>query len=98
MKESDKNYFCQKMGTNPGTYYSESNALTTTPQNRRGRAKFDCNMPRFFDINQTGSPIIIPRPACAYLAAGNNVEKRKLSVTSGSGISWVHAQIPGVTF
>ena len=44
MKESDKNYFCRKLESNPGPFNPESNALTTTPQSRRAEAKFDCNM------------------------------------------------------
>ena len=75
MKENDESYFCRKLGSNPGPYGPESNALTTTPQSRRAEANFDCNMTliAYFDMNETG---IIPRPACSYLAAGKNATYR----------------------
>ena len=78
MKENDENYFCRKLGSNPGPYDPETSAFTTMPQSHRVGAKFECQCVSncFFDINQTGSPIIIPRPACSYLAAGKNSPSR----------------------
>ena len=90
MKENDENYFCRKLGSNPGPYDPETSALTTMPQSHRVGAKFECQCVSncFFDINQTGSPIIIPRPACSYLAAGKKCAKvRTLFVIELTGNS-----------